>query len=657
MTVRTYRWRTERPDALQQFLGSLVTSFQDFTGHLPELVNFSVPASQSYQGASSAHGHSPAPEGPPPAPSTRLRGAPAMSSQASSSSSATAGGRRPSVQTLDDRGRRTDDHGRRPSAQTLDDHGRRPSVQTLDKRGRRPSAQTMDDSRSMDSHHHHQPSGVGIGEVFDQSAFKQGNGTSAAYDAMGLSRPPTQRQNSNDTPPSSVVGYSGNGINPGAMAALGASSGRRPSAGSATSPLAPAQEDIDDPYGGMEEESLATPQNGSFSHDDQPMIPPPPSSAPAVPALPTVTESPAQHERTPSTPAMAKSPSGSSQATSSVPDALAPPTLRERRAPSPMYDDEQEPPEQMNRRVSFHPAPPSFTTAYSRDVLLTSRSGLSGADVVIEGEDDESGDAIMANVEEMIEGFDWTASTSATAGESGRKGPDAIEQRLLDELAALESANIHAFLESDDRVEQVLQHIDDTLAELEDIDLHLTGYRMQLNAVQDDIDYIEGQNRGLQVQISNQHALLKEVQQLLAITDVPKEDLQALSQASPSTQRGVQELEQAATALYKALQAARDNEATGAHIQEYEKIAVQFATRVLEYLDITFKHKSSETLAKYKKTSQLKLEPHNELCESLMLYEGLVLWVKDMDDERYKKLCLVGEPGRTLANGRTTSLP
>lgn len=322
-----------------------------------------------------------------------------------------------------------------------------------------------------------------------------------------------------------------------------------------------------------------------------------------------------------------------------------------------MYDDEQEPPEQMNRRVSFHPAPPSFTTAYSRDVLLTSRSGLSGADVVIEGEDDESGDAIMANVEEMIEGFDWTASTSATAGESGRKGPDAIEQRLLDELAALESANIHAFLESDDRVEQVLQHIDDTLAELEDIDLHLTGYRMQLNAVQDDIDYIEGQNRGLQVQISNQHALLKEVQQLLAITDVPKEDLQMLSQASPSTQRGVQELEQAATALYKALQAARDNEATGAHIQEYEKIAVQFATRVLEYLDITFKHKSSETLAKYKKTSQLKLEPHNELCENLMLYEGLVLWVKDMDDERYKKLCLVSCTWPTISDSRTTSPP
>lgn len=94
-------------------------------------------------------------------------------------------------------------------------------------------------------------------------------------------------------------------------------------------------------------------------------------------------------------------------------------------------------------------------------------------------DDDEAGDAIMANVEEMIEGFDWTAS--AAAGDKTRSGPDAIESRLLDELAALESANIHAFLESDDRVDQVLSHIDEALKELDDIDIQLSGYRMQLN--------------------------------------------------------------------------------------------------------------------------------------------------------------------------------
>jgi hypothetical protein len=45
-------------------------------------------------------------------------------------------------------------------------------------------------------------------------------------------------------------------------------------------------------------------------------------------------------------------------------------------------------------------------------------------------------------------------------------------------------ANIHAFLESDDRIAQVLTHIDEAVLELDDIDMQITGYRMQLNVGQ-----------------------------------------------------------------------------------------------------------------------------------------------------------------------------
>ena len=61
----------------------------------------------------------------------------------------------------------------------------------------------------------------------------------------------------------------------------------------------------------------------------------------------------------------------------------------------------------------------------------------------------------------------------------------------------------------------MLGHIDEAILELDDIDMQITGYRMQLNAVSDDISYIESQNRGLQVQTSNQQALLDELRQLL----------------------------------------------------------------------------------------------------------------------------------------------
>jgi hypothetical protein len=146
------------------------------------------------------------------------------------------------------------------------------------------------------------------------------------------------------------------------------------------------------------------------------------------------------------------------------------------------------------------------------------------------------------------------------------------------------------------------------------------------------------------VQTSNQRALLAEVQQLLQITDVPKDDLQRLQQTSPSTPRGIGELEHSAASLYKALMASRDtaNEvaATVAHLAQYESAAGQFAQRMVQYLDTAFNHQSEATWNDTQKRHSLVLEPHIELGKALMGYEGLVLFVKDMDEERYKKLCL-----------------
>jgi hypothetical protein len=148
------------------------------------------------------------------------------------------------------------------------------------------------------------------------------------------------------------------------------------------------------------------------------------------------------------------------------------------------------------RRASFHPPP--LNTAFSREVLLTSKTGALPGAVGMTVEDDQEGpDAIMNSVEDMLESFDWTVTNGGI--DNGRKkgSADAIESRLLDELSALDSvsypaqlvhgdkltiqANIHAFLESDDRISQVLGHIDEALLELDDIDLQITSYKMQLN--------------------------------------------------------------------------------------------------------------------------------------------------------------------------------
>jgi hypothetical protein len=42
-------------------------------------------------------------------------------------------------------------------------------------------------------------------------------------------------------------------------------------------------------------------------------------------------------------------------------------------------------------------------------------------------------------------------------------------------------ANIHAFLETDDRINAVMKQLDEAVQELDDMDSHITGYKMQLN--------------------------------------------------------------------------------------------------------------------------------------------------------------------------------
>jgi len=92
------------------------------------------------------------------------------------------------------------------------------------------------------------------------------------------------------------------------------------------------------------------------------------------------------------------------------------------------------------RRASFHPPP--LNTAFSREVLLTSRTNTLPGAVGMTVEDDQEGpDAIMNSVEDMLESFDWTVTNGGI--DDGRKkgSADAIESRLLDELSALDSVS------------------------------------------------------------------------------------------------------------------------------------------------------------------------------------------------------------------------
>jgi hypothetical protein len=77
-------------------------------------------------------------------------------------------------------------------------------------------------------------------------------------------------------------------------------------------------------------------------------------------------------------------------------------------------------------------------------MLLRAGAGSFAQAEALLGQDGANGeemeDATMANVEEILEGFDWGNHAVESSG-SYRAGAEAIEARLLDELNALEAVS------------------------------------------------------------------------------------------------------------------------------------------------------------------------------------------------------------------------
>ncbi|KAF8578441.1 hypothetical protein K439DRAFT_1638802 [Ramaria rubella] len=285
-----------------------------------------------------------------------------------------------------------------------------------------------------------------------------------------------------------------------------------------------------------------------------------------------------------------------------------------------------------NARISFFD--PSNQAAIDRLLSVTDNTRSSGLE-------EEGVEATMANVEEMLDGYEWARETAARPGSKRKRGAaDQIEARLLDELMALEKASIYAFLEDDDRVGLVLKYIDDAVHELDTMDELVSSYKIHLNAVSDDISYIQSQNRGLQVQTQNQKALLTELEKLLQTVHVSRESLITLTQESLEKQNGIEHLEEAASELYKALLAGRDTEmaATMERLEEYRTHNSQFCKRLHDFLQIMFSVQSDRTIND-KGRNQIELRRHADLESYLGRYAGLMLYLKEMGEDWYSKVC------------------
>ncbi|KAI9256368.1 exocyst complex component Sec3-domain-containing protein [Helicostylum pulchrum] len=251
--------------------------------------------------------------------------------------------------------------------------------------------------------------------------------------------------------------------------------------------------------------------------------------------------------------------------------------------------------------------------------------------------------ASLMNVEELLSDFNWKASGNAAA----------LEKRLLGELHALEAANVHAIIQSDERVRSIVGHIDKSVQELEAMESWLSLYGAELNSMGDDIREIETQNRALQILNSNQHSLISELDGLLTAISIPRKCLDSLQNDPMDTADDVIRIQESAEMLQKVIKTKlgdglQDMTAVQDRLETYNIHGNKFSERIFKFLKEQFEYQAKlyfDTKARSSPTGNRKggnatiaAVPHEQIEDQLIKYQGFNLWEKEMEPRMYNEL-------------------
>ncbi|KAE9600062.1 hypothetical protein Lal_00045618 [Lupinus albus] len=219
---------------------------------------------------------------------------------------------------------------------------------------------------------------------------------------------------------------------------------------------------------------------------------------------------------------------------------------------------------------------------------------------------------------------------------------EAFSERLKRELQGLEAANVHALLESEPLIDEVMQGLESATICVEDMDEWLGALNEKLHHMRGDIESIETRNNMLVMQSVNNKSLIEELDKLLERLCVPSEYAASLTGGSFDEARMPQNVE-ACEWLTSALHGIEAPNLDPA----YENMrAVKEKRAELEKLKSTFVRRASEFLRNYfaslvdfmisdksyfSQRGQLKRPDHADLRYKCRTYARLLQHLKSLD--------------------------
>jgi uncharacterized phage infection (PIP) family protein YhgE len=153
----------------------------------------------------------------------------------------------------------------------------------------------------------------------------------------------------------------------------------------------------------------------------------------------------------------------------------------------------------------------------------------------------------MLEIESLLASFDWTHPIPCATR---------LETLLTNELESVESENVHSLVMNDGpQMQDFVSRLDMGIKQCEELDEMLTIYLVELQALADDMNVIESENRGLHVRTANERALEKELSELLTAMTISPREFDVLKQESLEKKEGIERVEQSLVQLYRALKA------------------------------------------------------------------------------------------------------
>ncbi|GAB2265212.1 Exocyst complex component S3A [Dionaea muscipula] len=219
---------------------------------------------------------------------------------------------------------------------------------------------------------------------------------------------------------------------------------------------------------------------------------------------------------------------------------------------------------------------------------------------------------------------------------------EAFSERLKRELQALEAANVHAILETEPLVEEVLLGLDSAMNIVEDMDEWLGIFNIKLRHMREDIESIETRNNKLELQSANNKVLIEELDKFVERLRVPSEYATCLKAGSFDEANMCDDLE-ACEWLSSALSGLELSNMDSAFANmravkekkaELDKLRSTFARRASEFLRNYFGslvESMTNDKSFFSQRGQLKRPDHADLRYKCRTYARLIQHLKNLD--------------------------